>query len=203
MITKELLEKPRAPQELTEFVENFVKETKKNREELHSAYLKKGNYKKFIDELVPLSIFCKIYYADEDVKISLTLGNQPYDAIVEKDGYEIEKIEITTPHNGAESAKESRRLVENRFSETSYEPGEDLEALRPFILAACKKKAKNKYPDCLLVISINYLPPFEWDKRLYQEKISSIYEEIKKITFDAKKVFLLEATQHRLHEIVR
>lgn len=204
MIDKKTLEKPRTPCALTEFVNSYIREAKNNEVERHAAYLKKGSYKEFIDELVPLSIFCKSYYdASDRVEVSLIVGHQPYDAIVKKEGTIVEKIEITTPHNGTKSAEEFRELVTTGFSGgDSYDPGEDLDNLKPFILATCLKKAKKNYPNCLLVIAIDYLSPFDEHQSLYEEKISSICEEIKKITFKAKKVFLLEARQHRLHELI-
>ena len=202
MLTKELLEVSRSPRELSEFVVSYIAEATLDKTERHSAFLKEGYYKVFIDELVPLSIFAGEYYPQNDVDINLVIGNQSYDAIVKQDGVEVEKIEISSPHDGARSAEEFRQVVKNSFSNvSSYTPGEDLEKLRPIIISTCRKKSTKDYPDCLLVISIDYLSPFEGHEDLYRTKIHSICEDISGISFNAKKVFLLEARQKRLHEI--
>ncbi|QTR45800.1 hypothetical protein J9253_17685 [Thiothrix litoralis] len=84
MLTKEKIEKPRTPKELREFVNSHIQSAKSNKSERHKAFLKKGIYKEFIDELIPFSIFCNLYYPLNDVEISLIIGSQSYDATVKK-----------------------------------------------------------------------------------------------------------------------
>jgi hypothetical protein len=202
-LTKELIEKKRSPRELRSFVRSYKSEAEKIKEERHKAFKKKGLYKEFIDELTPLSIFCELYYKENNVNINLKLGNQTFDAeVTDEKGNLIEKIEITTPHNGKKSAKEYRQVIDKGFSDcTIYTPGSDLEKLKPIILKTAKKKAEKNYESCLLVIEISYLPPHKIHEKLYESKVEEVINEIKQISFNAKKVFILISNKPKIIEI--
>jgi len=203
MITKEMIQKVRSPKELRKFVTEFIKDKNKIREERHKGILKKGFYKELIDELVPLSIFCEMKY-DEDVVVNLIVGSQPYDAEIKKkdDDILIDRIEITTPCDGATNAEEARKVVNIGFGFfQSGKPGEEVEELIPFIKKTCEQKAIKDYSDCIFLISISYIPPFDEFKEIYDEKIEKVIKVIKEFTFRAKKVYLLIAYEQRLFEV--
>ena len=202
-LTEELIQESRTPSELRNFVRSFKRDAEEIKEERHKAFKKKGLYKEFIDELTPLSIFCELYYRNIDVKISLKLGNQPFDAEVrDNDGNLKEKIEITTPHNGKKSAEEYRQVASRGYSDvTLYSPGADLEKLRSIIIKTAENKAKKNYEGCLLVIEVYYLLPYQEHNELYESKIASIVDDIRKISFNAKKVFVLISNKPEIIEI--
>jgi hypothetical protein len=60
MIEKSELEQRRTPAELREFVERIKDTVCADKAERHCGILKKGIYKEFIDELVPLSWFAPL-----------------------------------------------------------------------------------------------------------------------------------------------
>lgn len=196
MITKEQIEKQRTPKELREFVIDYIQSVKNNKNERHKAFSKKGAYKEFIDELIPLSVFSDIYYPLNDVNISLIMGNQSYDAIAKKNNEIIDKIEITTPHDGLKNATLYKQVVMQGHSDSDfYKPGDDLKRLIPHIINTCHKKAEKNYLECLLVISIDYLTPYPEHEYLYLSIINKIKSEINMIDFNAKNVFFLEMQQ--------
>lgn len=93
MLTKEIIEKPRTPSALCDFISSVKAEVERNASERPAAHLKRGLYKQFVDELIPLSVFCKEHYRD-DVRVQLLCGSQPFDAVVKDiNGREIEKME--------------------------------------------------------------------------------------------------------------
>ena len=74
--------------------------------------LKKGLYKEFLYEIVPLSCFAVLEY-QESCQILPVLGNQGFDAVVlDESGREIDRIEMTCPGDGAENAKDARLVVD-------------------------------------------------------------------------------------------
>lgn len=78
MITKSDIEKPRSPRGLRKFVCCCREKAKAVTSERHAAMQKKGIYKEFFDELIPLSIFalkvsrgygnCHVYSPGEDIE---------------------------------------------------------------------------------------------------------------------------------------
>ena len=99
MITKEDIEIGRTPSELRQFVTTEKLKVNKCKQERHRAMRMKGIYKVFVDEIIPLSLFCMKIYPD-NYKIFPKLGNQGYDAIVkDENGKIFEYVEITAPHD--------------------------------------------------------------------------------------------------------
>ena len=170
MITKEDIETERTPKELRQFVATKKFKVNKCIKERHRGMLKKGFYKVFVDEIIPLSLFCLKVYPD-NYKILPELGNQGYDAIVKDgDGKIFEHLEITTPHDGFKAANDAKLTVERGYGNTSirnYNSGSDLKDMFSIIMEVCKKKAKKDYSDCSLVIVIDFSPPFEEEKTKY------------------------------------
>ena len=192
MISKEEIEKARSPRGLRQFVTRRVDKIRGVKKQRHMAVLKKGLYKVFSDEIIPLSIFClKIY--PNTYFVQPVIGNQGYDAIVRDDKDKIfDHIELTLPHDGSSAARSARLVVERGYGEINiYKPGENLNRMFSFILKACHKKSKKDYSDCSLVVCVNFVPPFPEHKKEYSNSIRKLIKEIQNISFKAKKVYLL------------
>lgn len=142
--------------------------------------------------MVPLSIFAQKFYL-ENYEIQPILGNQGYDALVfDEKGIEVDRVEMTTPHDGTYDAKDAKLVVERGYSKVKIgTPGDDFDALFPIVLSICQKKAIKDYTDCTLVVSISPMPPFESFKEKFEDQISSLSSKMAEIRFKAKKVFLL------------
>jgi len=192
MISKQEIEKARSPRGLRQFVVRRVNKIRGIKNQRHKAMLKKGLYKIFSDEIVPLSIFCLKNYPNTYV-VQPVIGNQGYDAVVRDDKDKIvEYVELTLPHDGSTAAKDARLVVSRGYGKIDvYEPGENLKRMFSFILKACHKKSQKDYSDCSLVICVNFVPPFPEHKTEYTNCIKQMIEEIHKLSFKAKKVYLL------------
>jgi len=194
MITKEDIEIGRTPNELRKFVTTTKSKVNNCKQERHRGMLKKGIYKVFVDEIIPLSLVCMKIYPD-NYKIFPKLGNQGYDAIVKKENGEIfEHLEITVPHDGLKAANDEKLTVERGFGETftrDYNSGSDLKDMFSIIMDVCKKKSKKDYSDCSLVIVIDFSPPFEGEKTKYKQLVKELEKKILKMKFNVKKIYLL------------
>lgn len=194
MITKEVIETERTPSELRQFVITVKSKINNCEQERHRGMLKEGIYKVFLNEIIPLSLFCMKIYPD-NYKIFPKLGNQGYDAIVkDENGKIFECLEITTPHDGFKAANDAKLTVERGYGNTfsrDYNSGSDLKDMFSIIMEVCKKKAKKDYNDCSLVIVIDFSPPFEEEKTKYVQLVKELEKKILKMKFNAKKIYLL------------
>jgi len=194
MITSSELEQRRSPAALREFVVRLKAAVNANEFERHCGHLKKGLYKQFLDEIIPLSRFAILAYP-ENYEVQPVLGNQGYDALVfDELGAEVDRVEITTPHDGTAEAKDAKLVVSQGIGSVSvYNPGDEVTVLFPHVIKTCLKKALNDYSNCTLVVAIAPSPPFEITSHMeqYDKQITTLASEISKIRFKAKRVFLL------------
>ena len=90
----------RTPKELLDYFESNYSAIIKDPEIIKKARLRKEHFKRFIEELRPLSIYCYQRFAKhDDIQCCLSEPNAPYDALVylkEK----VLKLEITWPIDG-------------------------------------------------------------------------------------------------------
>jgi hypothetical protein len=192
MITDSEVQQPRSPSDLREFVVEVDKDVRANESERKRGMQKKGLYKQFLEELIPISRFAVWAYPD-NYKVKPVLGNQGYDALVfSETGEEVDRIEITNPRDGAAEAKDVRLVMDRGYGECYVGiPGEEFDALSPHVLAACRKKAQKDYGDCTLVFSIAPEPRFQSFEALYEKKIEALVRDMAQIRYKAKRVFLI------------
>lgn len=194
MIIKKDIEIGRTPNELREFVTTIKSKINNCEEERHKGMLKKGIYKVFVDEIIPLSLFCMKIYPD-NYKISPKLGNQGYDAIVkDENGKTFEYVEITTPYDGRKAANVAKLAVKNGIALNTlrdYNSGSDLEDMFLIIMDVCEKKSKKDYSNCSLVIVIDFSPPEEEEKAVYKQLLEGLEKKILEMGFHVKKIYLL------------
>jgi len=194
MITKKDIEIERTPNELRQFVTTIKSKINDCEKERHRGMLKKGIYKVFVDEIIPLSLFCMKIYPD-NYKISPKLGNQGYDAIVkDENGKIFEYVEITAPHDGRKAANVAKLAVKNSIALNTlrdYNSGSDLIDMFSIIIDVCKKKSKKDYSNCSLVIDIDFSPPFEEEKTIYVQLLKKLEKKILEMKFNVKEIYLL------------
>lgn len=192
LIVKDEIEKTRSPRGLRQFVMRRITQICRLTNERHDALRKKGIYKVFSDEIIPLSIFCLKTYPNT-YTVQPVIGNQGYDAIVRDEKWNIyDHIELTLPHDGLSAANNARLVVERGHSEIDmYRPGENLNRMFSLILKACQNKSIKDYSNCSLVVCLNFSPPFPKHKKVYLSSINKLIDEIRDISFHARKVYLL------------
>jgi len=202
MLTKADIEKPRTPRGLRLFVRSRIRQAQKDRSERHKAIQNKGLYKYFNNEIVPLSVFSLLHFKS-GVLIKPILGNQGFDAEILNNQHDvIGRIEITNPHDGAAAHRNGKLMVERGFSEVDvFSPGADLTRMFSNIFRTCKKKSEKDYGDAILVINVDFFPPFKQFIPFYLRRAMDLHEKLKGITFLAKEVHLLIMPLRRLYLI--
>jgi hypothetical protein len=192
MIQSSEFERRRSPSQLRKFVERLKESARGDDVERHLGILKKGAYKEFLYELVPLSCFAVLAYPG-GYEVQLVLGNQGYDALVfDEVGREVDRVELTAPHDGGAAAQNAALVVDRGFGKVSVgKPGDDFDALVEHVLATCRKKARKDYRDYTLVVAIAPLPPFAGFEDRYECQVASLVGQMSEIDFKAKRIFLL------------
>jgi len=192
MVTKENIEIERTPNELRRVVTTTKSKVNNCKQERHRGMLKKGIYKVFVDEIIPLSLFCIKIYPD-NYKISPKLGNQGYDAIVkDENGKIFEYVEITAPHDGRKAANVAKLTVKNGIALNTfrdYNSGSDLKDMFLIIMDVCEKKLKKDYSNCSLVIVIDFSSLYEEEKPIYMQVLKDLEKMILKKIFTVKKIY--------------
>lgn len=192
LISEDEIQKRRSPRELWEYavrVEGTVLSA--SRSEYERGMLKKGLYKEFIDEVRPLSNFAKQHYP-ETYAVQPVLGNQGYDAIVyDETGAEYERIEMAFPHDGQETNRDAKLVLDRGYGQIVVEdPADDFDKLLPFVENTCKKKALKDYNDCIIVVYISALPPYAGFEDRYKDQVRKMVGCLSGIKFRAKRVLL-------------
>src|SRR5680860_886052 len=119
MIDPSEFEQRRSPSALREFVHARSEAIRANPDARELGTLKKGAYKKYVEELVPLSCFAVLAYPDS-YEVQLVLGNQGFDArVFDEVGREVDRVEITTPHDGPAASQDPALVVEKGFGKVS------------------------------------------------------------------------------------
>jgi len=117
ILTKEDMEKERTPDELSLWWEKKNREFANSKEGHHYALLKKELTKKFLEEILPLSLLANILYAGRcDIICIPNLGNDNFDAIIRNNSCSppIElKIEFTLAIDGQDDHLRMKHLVEH------------------------------------------------------------------------------------------
>ena len=190
MISKEEIEQRRTSEELISFVQEVRERVNSDANELRKARSREGLYKEFVDEVIPLSQFAYLLYA-EDTLFLPVLGNQGYDVeVFDNDNNLIDKIEIAKPHDGRGMA-EDNRLVNNRgFGQINIlDFGGQLDPLKPWIAKSAEKKSLKDYSDCTLVFVAAMDPPFDEELPTLKKRVEEMVEELTQMEYLAKRAF--------------
>ena len=192
IISKNILEKKRSPAELRAFVKELLENIEQSEKEKTAARLKKGEYKKLVEEIIPLSVFVKAKYPD-NYKIEPKLSNRGYDArVYNENGLLIEYIEITNPQDGEKINSGFRSLVNNGSGGHEVgNPGDNFKALLPYIENTANKKAIKDYCKCIVVIAFHTVDPFDGFELEFEHDLETLILNLKKNKFKAKEVYLL------------
>ena len=183
------MEKRRSPQDLRQFAESVRTAVGADPAEFELGMRRRGPYKEFIDEFLPLSHYAVSQYPPT-YTIQPVLGNQGFDAIVYDDsGNEFERLELTRPHDGPEAVENAKRLVATGMGKVR-EPCTELDSLFPFVHATCQAKALKDYSDCTLVVVIAAIAPIQGHDKNFDAKLHAMAKELSTIPFKAKRVVL-------------
>ena len=190
-IDPEDFEVPRTAAQLRCFIKRVRSDIQADRTEFESGMAKQGLYKLFLDELEPLCNFAQAAYP-KNYKVRPILGNQGYDAIVLDDqGIDFDKIELTKPYDGAEVASSSRQAVARGYSDLQVcDHTEVLEDLIPFFEATSKVKSQKDYGGVTVVFTLAAPPPLSGIEVTFERQVERIKTIIAAHKFKAKRVLL-------------
>jgi hypothetical protein len=191
MITKTEIEQRRTSEELRSFIADVRERVRSDPDESRRARRGEGVYNVFVNELIPLSHFAHLLYPPETLFLPV-LGNQGYDVqVFDGAGNPIDKIEIAKPHDGHARAKDNKLVEDRGFGQiTVHDMGGQLESLEPWIAYTAENKSFKDYRDCTLVIVAATDPPFDEELPILKKHCAELVEELKKITFRARRTFL-------------
>jgi hypothetical protein len=121
------------------------------------------------------------------------LGNQGYDAVVKDSlGREVDRIEITVPHDGAATATDAKLLVTRGFGRAMVgKPRDDFDDLIPLVLGTCEAKALKDYSGYTLLVAIEPMTPFAGLEQLYEQQLENLTRSMAAIQYRARRVCLL------------
>jgi len=191
MMTKKDLEQIRTLYEAGQFIEDV--KINANVEDKKQIRSKRGVYRKYIQEYIPLFFYALHRYGiGSKVKIKANLGNENYDGIVlNSDDSELEKVEITYPIKGEEEFKDSIQLNKRGFTDVDVYGLDQINDIITAIIKKANDKAVKDYSRETLVIVVNPFPYFSLDDPEDIFKLNNLVEDLSKIEYIVKRVVLI------------
>ncbi|HDY86522.1 MAG TPA: hypothetical protein ENH82_00220 [bacterium] len=113
-VSKEELKVPKPINEIEEWVGSLLLRYTESEEAKEFLQFKKGITKEIVDELIPLSKYCKHYYSDTNCYLKFYPDSDTsFDAeIISENGDLVERVEVTMAINGHEHQMQAEALRE-------------------------------------------------------------------------------------------
>lgn len=202
MITAEQIETARTPEDLRRFVAEVRAQVEANAQERQAGLEKRGLYKTFVDEIIPLAQAAD-YLCDSGHKIRPVLGNQGYDALVlDEHGNIIGKVEIGKPYDGKADADDAKMIKERGFGKFRIgELGTGLLDIARRIIHTAKQKSLKDYSDCTLLIVGTVLPPMDGERDMLLATGDVLADALRAIHYNAKKVIFVVPALRKCYTI--
>lgn len=191
MITTEELRVARTPSELRTFVDSKYPLIMACEDERFKAREKRGIYRWYRDEIMPLADFSYALF-DDDVKVKPINGNQGYDAeVYDTKGRLINRIELCVPHDGNYDFKQAKKLNSKRYGDTwCGSPGYEIGKLSDVIVKSARNKSQKDYSDCMLAIVIKCPPICEEFRHEYLDVLNKLHEKLSQFIYKCNGVYL-------------
>lgn len=195
------LEVPRTPQELHDYFYQIFDAVKNSDTLLDAARLKKGLFKKFLEEFYPLYCYSQSKYCEKDSKLNIILGNQGYDAIsINIDGSK-KLFEITSFIDGKKDYINAVKMNQDGFSFINHLSEEVHNNYKKKIENNLKKKSLKDYNGIILLLVIDTSLYFEVLNINSTDFIQKLIEDIRKIKFSFNEIFLLHEVGNTKYNI--
>lgn len=194
--------RPRTPTELRQFVADTRARVEADPNELKIARSKTGLYKMFVDEIMPLAIAAD-YLCEEDDRLKPVHGNQGYDVeVINRAGTVKGKVEIAKPYDGKANAEDLRLLESRGYGQIKiHDLGTGLLEVAARILRTAKDKSLKDYSDCTLLLAAVIAPPFDCELQPLAKSAELLCEDLKSITYLAKRVILVVPPLRRCYVV--
>jgi len=203
-INKELfaeLETPRTPYEMNEYFYYIFNAVQDSNELKAEARLKKGGFKKFLEEFYPLYCYSQSRYCDGNSQLNIILGNQGFDAVsVQPDGSET-FFEITSFVEGAKQNKNAIELNTKGITSLNNLDDDVIEEYKQGIIKNLEKKGLKDYTGIYLILVVDTSLHFEVLDENSDEFIQIIISMINKMDFTFKGIYLLHEVGNAKYNI--
>lgn len=186
------LEEPRTISEMEAYYNKIIDTVRENRELIQLCRIRKGRFKEFFEEYVPLYKFAKSEYGRKNCMYNIVIGNQQYDGVM-RGPCGCRKIEISKYKDGYAQNMIAKDLNENGAALT---PGGDVEKsldkyISNFMRCVCKKKEKNYIDtDIVFVVDASETWPYLFEFNI-DEFINRLIQGISEIFQESAGVYLL------------
>jgi len=197
----EALEKPRTPYEMYEYFYFVFNAVQQNKELKAEAGIRKGGFKKFLEEFYPLYCYSQSRYCDSNSKLNIILGNQGYDAVsVNPDGIET-FFEITSFIEGEKQYKNAIELNTKGITRLNYLSDTVIEEYRQGIIKNLEKKGLKDYTGINLILVVDTSRHFEVLNENSDGFINMIISMINQMNFSFKGIYLLHEVGNTKYDI--
>jgi hypothetical protein len=186
------IETPRTAKEMSSYYQEIIDTVGSNTELIKLSRLRKGLFKEFFEEFIPLCKFANSEFGIEGCKYNIVIGNQNYDGII----HEIagcRKIEISKYHDGYSQNNIAKELnVKGATEVTIGDVDEDFKSYISYFINCITEKKRKNYIDTDFIFVIDaseiWLFIFDFNKDLLVEKIK---QRIQQVFERESRVYLL------------
>jgi hypothetical protein len=189
------LEEFRTPREMEAYFKSKKDIINKDSEYKELARLKKGLFKKFLEEFYPLYCFSQSKYCENDTQMKIVLGNQGYDAIIRYSDGKESKFEFTCYHDGKWEYEDAIRLNSQGYGDIRFVDQMDLNSRSldylDKILRNIGKKSEKDYTGVNIIIVVKTFDYFEVYDNDSQEFVDLLISEVARISMKADKIYLM------------
>lgn len=195
------LDKPRIPHEMHEYFYYVFNAVQNNKEIMAYSRLKKGGFKKFLEEFYPLYCYSQSRYCDGESKLNIILGNQGYDAVsINLDGSET-FFEITSFVEGEKQYKNAVELNTEGITSLNYLSDIVIEEYRQGIIKNLEKKGLKDYTGINLILVVDTSLHFEVLDENSDCFIKMIISMINQVNFSFQDIYLLHEVGNTKYDI--
>lgn len=199
------LEEYRTPSEMKEYMNRIRGCVKASPDLSEKARIKKGKFKKLLEEFNPLLLFGNSRFCAPDSRMKIVLGNQGYDALIEEGNGDITKLEITLYCDGKADYIDGIKINERGYGEVRLTGTSSLDVHEADyiekILANARKKSAKSYSDASLLFVVSTSELFGSLDRSDDAFIISLKNELGRIDFDAQAVYLMIVNRQDIDKI--
>jgi len=187
----EKIEMPRSPQEMQDYFYQIFDAVQKSKELLDAAILKKGLFKKFLEEFYPLFCYSQSKYCESNCKMNIVLGNQGYDAVLLNSDNTSIFFEITSFIDGKKDYKNAEKINKEGVSYINYISEGVHNKYKNLILKNLEKKSLKDYNNVNLILVVDTTLYFEVIDEDSTDFINELIDYIKNMSFSFNEIFLL------------
>jgi len=178
--------------ELRDYIDRVRQGIKDDKKEIKDMRIKKGLYKKYREELIPLYEYgmCK-YPSQNFYKYQLIEGNQNFDGQITNNSDLVERIELTFPQDGEQNYKEAVELNSRGITGVRLSDDGTQNNLIDRIIKTANVKAEKDYSGSTLIIYVDDFFEIDVSDEDDIHNVEIAVEKMKKINYSASSVYLL------------